>query len=256
MQKINQFREHKLASLEKEIQNEANRLRVDLDRWRGLQIQVTPQVGDAVAAQDACDTEAEKLYLPSDFDNRRRDELQLNHLVDVEMKLREGEAHDALRDLRATVRHINALTFHKQTDDRGRRDNLKSMDTINDFKAKRRLLVGKYNAARSAMIVLGCEDVGEDDDFPPLREEDATMKYSERPYQLGDGKRTDGPLFTAGVGRKVVLPDEPGTTSCYLAVNKLVVTHASRCTTIQRIDKAFCWYCLLYDMYLFCAADL
>jgi hypothetical protein len=210
LQKVKQFKEHKLISLQKEIENDTNKLGLELDRWRGMQAQVTPQLGNTVAAQDVCDIEVEKLYLPSDFGKRKRDELQLNHLVDVEMSLREGEAHDALRDLRATVRHLNALTFHKQTDVRGQRENLKSMDTINDFKAKRRLLITKYNAARSAMIALGCEDTGKDGDFPPLREEDATMKYSERPYQLGDSKRVDGPLFTAGAGRKVVLPDEPG----------------------------------------------
>ena len=135
------------------------------------------------------------------------------------------------------MRHINALTFHKQTDVRGQRDNLKSMDTINDFKAKRRLLVQKYNAARNTMIALGCEDTGKDGDFPPLREEDATMKYSERPYQLGDSKRMDGPLFTAGAGRKVVLPDEPGRYACYSL--KLDMTNGtwSRCTA--SVEKGY-----------------
>lgn len=68
----------------------------------------------------------------------------------------------------------------------------------------------KYNSARSTMIALGCTNTGDDDDFPPLSEADATMKHSENPYQLGDGKRLGGPLFTAGVGKRVVLPDEPG----------------------------------------------
>jgi len=204
------LKEHKLASLEKEVQGEENRLRQDVINWRSLQCQMMPQVGDAVATQVSCPLESEKLFLPSDFDDAARRTLKLEHLVDVEMSLREGEAHDAIRDLRATVRHINALTFKKQTEMRGQKDSLRSMDAINDLKAKRHLLVAKYNGARAGLIALGYQDDGEAGEFPPLREEDATMKYSERPYQLGDGKRVDGPLFIARAGRKVILPDEPG----------------------------------------------
>jgi hypothetical protein len=184
LQKVKQFKEHKLAHLQKEIENNSNKLGLKLDRWRGMQAQVTPQLSNTVATQDVCDIEVEKLYLPSNFGKWKRNKLQLNHLVDVEMRLWEGEVHDVLRNLRATVGHINALTFHKQIDVHGQRDNLKSMDTINDFKAKRRLLVQKYNAAHNVMITLGCEDTGKDVDFLPLREEDATMKYSEWPYQI------------------------------------------------------------------------
>jgi hypothetical protein len=212
-QKIKQWHEHRLAHIEKEILNEENQLRLNIAKWRKIQVQLMPQLGDSVAALPPSDVHEEQLCIPSDFSESQRDQFKLSHLVDVEMKLREGEAQDALRDLRMTVRNINTLTFQKQTEVRGQEANLRSNDAINKFKAKCHLLVLKYNAARNAMIALGCSDTDDSSDFPPLKESDATMKNSERPYQLGDGKRLGGPLLTAGIGKKVVLPSEPGIVS-------------------------------------------
>ena len=209
-EKIKQWREHKLAHIEKEIQNEENQLRLEIGKWRLIQLELMPQLGDTVAALPLRDIHEEMLCLPSDFNDSRRTELKINHLEEVEMRLREGQAQDALRDLRITVRNLNTLTFQKQTEIRGQEANTRANDVINKFRTKRRLLVAKYNAARNAMIALGCTDTNEDDDFPPLTESDAVMKHSERSYELGDGKRLGGPLFTAGVGKKVILPNEPG----------------------------------------------
>lgn len=198
-----------------------------------------PQLGDSVAELPLSDPHEERLCIPSDFNESRRDQLKISHLVDVEMRLREGEAQDALRDLRMTVRNINTLTFQKQTEIRGQEANLRSNDAINKFKAKRHLLVLKYNAARSAMIALGCLHTGEDDDFPPLTESDATMKNSERPYQLGDGKRLGGPLLTAGIGKKVVLPNEPGIIYLHKLVHiKLTYNTGSRRQSQRRTEQA------------------
>jgi hypothetical protein len=72
-------------------------------------------------------------------------------------------------------------------------------------------LVLKYNDAHSAVITLGCPDTGEDDDYPSLSEADTTIKTSEQPCQLGNGKHLGGgALLMAGIGKKVVLPNEPG----------------------------------------------
>jgi hypothetical protein len=60
------------------------------------------------------------------------------------------------------------------------------------------------------MITLGCTNIGDDDNFPPLSKADTTIKHLEKPYQLGDGKQLGGPLFTARVSRRVVIPNEPG----------------------------------------------
>lgn len=209
-EKVRQWNEHKLVHVEKEIQNDENQLRLDLVKWRDLQTRLMPTLGDVVTALLRSEIHNETLCLPSDFTKAQRDEFQISHLEDVEIQLREGEAQDALRDLRTTVRNINTLTFQKQVEVRGQDANTRANGAIDRFKVKRRLLVMKYNSARSTMIALGCTNTGDDDDFPPLSEADATMKHSENPYQLGDGKRLGGPLFTAGVGKRVVLPDEPG----------------------------------------------
>lgn len=209
-EKVRQWGEHKLVHIEKEIQNDGNQLRLDLAKWRNFQTQLMPMLGDVVTALPPSEIHDEILFLPSDLTKAQRNEFQISHLEDVEIRLREGEAQDALRDLRMTVRNINTLTFQKRVEVRGQDAHTRANGVINRFKVKRHLLVMRYNSARSAMIALGCTNIGDDDDFPPLSEADATMKHSEKPYQLGDGKRLGGPLFTAGVGKRVVLPDEPG----------------------------------------------
>ena len=194
-----------------------------------MQIQLMPELGDVISMLPPSEIHGEILCLPSDFTKARRDELRIAHLEDIEIRLREGEAQDALRDLRMTVRNINTLTFQKQVEVRGQDANTRSNEVINRFKTKRYLLVMKYNAARTAMIALGCTNIGDDDDFPALSEADATMKHSEKPYQLGDGKRLGGPLFTAGVGKRVVLPNEPG-----MNISWLICVHVLICDTGRR----------------------
>jgi len=51
---------------------------------------------------------------PSNFTKAHHDELWISHLEDVEIWLQEGEAQDALRDLRTPVRNINSLTFQQK----------------------------------------------------------------------------------------------------------------------------------------------
>jgi len=149
--KVRQWNQHKLVHIEKEIQNNRNQLQVEIEKWRVLQTQLTPMLGDMVTALPTLEIHDEILYLPSDFTKAHHDELWISHLEDVEIQLQEGEAQDALWDLRTTVRNINSLTFQKQVKIRGQDANTRANEVINQFKVKRHLLVMKYNGACDAI---------------------------------------------------------------------------------------------------------
>ena len=108
-------------------------------------------LGDMVTALPTLEIHDEILYLPSNFTKAHHDELWISHLEDVEIQLQEGEAQDALWDLRMTVRNINSLTFQKQVKICGQDANTRANEVINQFKVKCHLLVMKYNGACDAI---------------------------------------------------------------------------------------------------------
>ena len=57
--------------------------------------------------------ELEKLFMPSDFTGSERAKLGLESLGAEELKLRQGEANDALRSLCEHIQHSQALRQHK-----------------------------------------------------------------------------------------------------------------------------------------------
>lgn len=59
--------------------------------------------------------EKQCLLLPSDFTSKERDKYTLHHMAVTEMRLREGEANDAIRMLHMHVRHGLALRHAKST---------------------------------------------------------------------------------------------------------------------------------------------
>ena len=96
---------HELFSLEQDIQSERPHLQQQIRKWRRDQRDIMPQIGDCVAAVAPCEVEDECLFLPSDFAVGDHHGYNLEQLVVEEMKLREGQAHDALRDLCAAIKY-------------------------------------------------------------------------------------------------------------------------------------------------------
>jgi hypothetical protein len=166
-------------------------------------------VAESIAGQVAREPEDQVLFLPSDFpDADRRKRLQIDHLAPIEMQLREGEAYDALRDLRIAVKHINGLTYKKQTSIRNTGLNTRAKTIIDDVKRRRNTHVDKYGAARQAMINLGCSRVGDQDEFPKLTIADAVMKYTEQPHALGDGSKSMAKIWRASGRKKVNISND------------------------------------------------
>ena len=67
------------------------------------------KISDRVAALPLCEVEDECLFLPSDFDVHDHHQYGLEQLVCEEMKLHEGQAHDALCDLCAAIKYSQTL---------------------------------------------------------------------------------------------------------------------------------------------------
>ena len=220
-QKVARFAEHRLASLEKEIMGERNRLQIEISKWQQEQLIHMEHIPNRVVGQEP---ERQVLYLPSDFpDAEHRRRLNIDHLATIETQLREGEAYDALRDVRMAVKHINGLTYKKQTSVRDAGPNTRAKTIIDDVKRRRDAYIARYSAARQAMINLGYTQIGDRDEFPELTVADAVMKYTERPHALGDGSKSTAMIWRAGGRKKVTLPNASGRLPIGICLTLLIV---------------------------------
>jgi hypothetical protein len=115
------------------------------------------------------------------------------------MKLREGEAHDALQSLRGAYKY--ALSCRKEKGRKGnfvvgQELNTRAGTIIREANKKTNKHAGKYRHARTAMISLGLDK--NDSTFPPLRDEDMWVKDPTQPHALGDGSKADGWIWRTG----------------------------------------------------------
>jgi hypothetical protein len=134
-QKLKALTEHRLAALEKESIDERNRLQINIVKWRQEQLAHMRVVADIALSQTTVDPGHQVLYLPSDFSSANaRSRLGIDHLARIEMQLWEGEAYDALRDVRIAVKHINGLTYRKRLHVREAGPNTRALNMINDAK--------------------------------------------------------------------------------------------------------------------------
>jgi hypothetical protein len=237
--KVARLAEHRLAALEKEVINERNRLQMDITNWRHDQLHLMPGSAERITNHEIGEPEMEILFLPSDFPLAVRESLGFHHLGEVEMLLREGEAYDALRDLRSAVKHINGLSYEKRSSVRNSGPNTRTKQLIDDAKSKCDNWIEKYTAARQAMINLGCTRVEENDEFPKLTAADAVMKYTELPHALGDGSKSTGPLWRAGGRKKLTLSSTSLSPVCLPAVSHLLTHCAARYTISRTIYNHF-----------------
>jgi hypothetical protein len=158
-----------------------------------------PEAGDILIREKACEVEKEKLYLPSDFSPLEREVIGVTMLGCEEVKLREGEAFDALHATRSAVKAVIALKDRKRRDARGQAENTRSGRFIRDAEARRDRHMQTYAAARDAMCSLGLINAdGINSPFPPLTLADTFMKSRQRKRGVGDSHRTDGALWRMG----------------------------------------------------------
>ncbi|TDL13796.1 hypothetical protein BD410DRAFT_846611 [Rickenella mellea] len=154
-----------------------------------------PKTGDAVAALPPCEVEDECLLMPSELTEAMRSKLDVS-LISAEIQLREGEANDALRDLRSAIKYTSALRQQKKINVRGQKPNTRAQVIIKDGEAKKDLWVQKYRHAQSCLAALNLPDI--DSKYPKLLDKDMYMKSLTEPHELGSGRETEGWIWRSG----------------------------------------------------------
>jgi hypothetical protein len=180
---------------------EKQHLGADIKKWHQQQQHICPQVLPSVVSEPYKSPEWERLFLPSDFTSSERTKLGLETLGAEELKLRQGEANDALRSLREHIQHSQALRQHKNARNNavhGQAKNTRAVQKIKDVQTRIQNYVKKYRHARTAMIALGCNPQDPKFGFPELRDEDLYTKNVDEPHKLGDGGKVEGWIWRQG----------------------------------------------------------
>jgi hypothetical protein len=95
--------------------------------------------------------EDEAIVLPSSIEVSRRPA----SLAEIERKLREGQANDALATIRKCLSHEVALLRNKSRNVRGQRANTRANEIISNVKAQVNAAAEEYREAYGAMVSLG-----------------------------------------------------------------------------------------------------
>ncbi|KAJ7094336.1 hypothetical protein C8R44DRAFT_749527 [Mycena epipterygia] len=163
------------------------RLRTDLKKWHQQQQQICPQRPTAHLRR--------RNYSCPDFNSNDHTKLGLDILGGEELKLRKGEANDALHSLHEHIRHSQALRQHKNSRKNavhGQEKNTCAVRKIKDVQTKIQDYVNKYRQARIAMIALGCNPEDPRFEYPELKDADLYTKNVDQPHNLGDGGKVEG----------------------------------------------------------------
>ncbi|KAJ7907161.1 hypothetical protein B0H13DRAFT_1879876 [Mycena leptocephala] len=139
--------------------------------------------------------EKEALFLPSHFTAPVRSEMKLAALGQVEYTLREGQAFDALCDVRTAIRTLNYNLAFKKTQIHGVGPNTKGQNFLKTLSNDIQVGADTYRPARRALLALGLHE-----NDPSLREllrADLFGKGGRR-TTMGDSKTHEPWIWTTG----------------------------------------------------------
>ncbi|PPQ89792.1 hypothetical protein CVT25_008232 [Psilocybe cyanescens] len=181
------------------VQEASNRLRRQITSWIELQTLYMPHTAalrqkDAMANSEGIPsvrTEKMPLYLPSALSEIDPCDKSLRIF---EWKLRQGQAFDALHEMRQNLRVGSHYIKHKKRFSRGVAQNTRSNTTIQNLHTKAKHAAEKYQIAQAAMVSLAPyisdeATPGWENDLRPLRDEDV-RSLSEGRKGESEGKRT------------------------------------------------------------------
>ncbi|KAJ7710868.1 hypothetical protein B0H17DRAFT_1324341 [Mycena rosella] len=141
--------------------------------------------------------EKEALYLPSHFTKTMQGELKLQALAQVEYALREGQAFDALAELRNAIQALNYNLTIKKTEIHGVGKLTKAQNYLRTLSNDIQIAADTYRRARRALLHLGLDE--NNATLQELRKEDMFGKSGLRPA-MGHSKRVDSWFWTTGRG--------------------------------------------------------
>jgi hypothetical protein len=195
-------RDEATVSLSNEVEKRRERLRMRIENWRDLQKDLTPQLGDLVAQQaiqkkTANAPEEEVLYIPSDFTGAERIKYDLVKLGEQERHFLEGTAFDYISKVKTITKTFFASHANKKAQGYSQQTHTRSITEIEDIEECQTAAIFDYSVTRNAMISLGMSE--HDPCFPPLSKEDTYRKPTHLKRAVGDSRRNDGALWSAGV---------------------------------------------------------
>ena len=183
------------------LEQERSNLSLEIAKWCKQQQDIMPDVMNHLPPSrlsSSTSIEHEQLLLPSDLSPSERENCGVTHLVHQELQLRRGQAHDALRSLRAQVKYVTALSQQKNSRKNavhGQYLNTRAGAVLSDAIQKRDGYKQKYRRTREAMIRLGMLS----DEFPELNDADLWRKDPLQYHRLGDGQKTEGWIWRVGL---------------------------------------------------------
>jgi hypothetical protein len=172
------------------------KLQQELITWRQTQFVVSPLLKPYIGAVDPTLPEMEELMLPSYFDQHMRKHLGLTSLATIEYQLREGQAYDALEDVREKIKIFNANLDFKKANVFGQRANTRAQAFLSQLAADKVNGAEEYRVARRALIRLGFSE--SDMSLQELHDDQLYGKDASRPARLGDSKKEDPWFWTVG----------------------------------------------------------
>lgn len=180
---------------------ERRRVFFDIEQWRRRQVVELPQLMDYLAERsitedDIDDIEQVTLWLPSDFDSESIQVHALQIAASLELELRKGEAYDSLREVRASVSHIAALSAQRRHNSGGVYNNTRAVKIIQTATKQRDNMAEEYNYTQRAIKRL---DSTLEAEFQVLQEGDLVAKALYHGSALGTGKSRDSWIWKIGM---------------------------------------------------------
>lgn len=142
-----------------------------------------------------CDTST--VYIPSAIPTAIHSRLGLEAISNLEVECRTRLAVKCVVNLQEAIRNLDALGQYKDLNDRGQEQNTESSRIMTSYKRMRDVLIEDYGRHRAALIALEALPPGSSD-LPPLTLKDTWRKNTTSTYCLGNSRRRDAALWTAG----------------------------------------------------------
>ncbi|KAJ7609366.1 hypothetical protein DFH06DRAFT_1346392 [Mycena polygramma] len=169
-------------------------LRKELTVWRVSQYERFPALQSEIGAESSITVEKQKLFLPSSFNETRRITLGMQDLARTEFTLREGQAHDALEDVRVAIKTFNFNVAFKITQVKGQSANTRAQNFLRTLANDRIVAADQYRVARAALLNLGLSDPS----LQPLINDELYAKNTRDAPKMGDSGAVDPWFWTVG----------------------------------------------------------
>ncbi|KAJ7722578.1 hypothetical protein B0H14DRAFT_3623716 [Mycena olivaceomarginata] len=187
-------KQHPLAETLAAIAKERETLQRDLAEFRELQRTFLPRL--KLSGLDVEEPEITALQLPSYLKKHARLDAttESQDLCDLEIKLRCGQANEAILGVRAASLALSAVKSTQSLDYRGgaQAGKTRHQRSLEKANLAKMLEITMYNVARAAMIDLGYIAAGDEDPYPPLTIRDTRRKETHLHRPKGDSRRFDG----------------------------------------------------------------